>query len=83
MQNESNEAKNIDLIVTGMSGLTIDSDPAQINVAAGALESVAVRVQVDPYTTEPGGHDIEFAIRTAGGEDIEASRDARFMVPLN
>ncbi len=83
VQNKSNEAKNIDLIVTGMSGLTIDSDPAQINVAAGALESVAVRVQVDPYTTEPGGHDIEFAIRTAGGEDIEASRDARFMVPLN
>jgi len=83
VQNKSNTEATIELFVTGLPGLTVDTDPPVLVLPAGELKVVPTRVQIEPGAADVGGHDITFAIKRSDQPDTEASREARFMLPMN
>jgi cytochrome c oxidase accessory protein FixG len=83
VQNKSQAGKTVELLVTGLPNMIVETDPAELVVEPGELQSVAVRIQVAPEDAQAGGNDIVFAIRSAGSDKAEASRKSRFVVPLN
>jgi cytochrome c oxidase accessory protein FixG len=83
VQNKSQVGKTVELLVTGLPNMNVETDPAELVVEAGELQSVTVRIQVAPEDAQAGGNDIVFAIRSADSDKVEASRKSRFVVPLN
>jgi len=83
VHNKTNKEATIELVVTGLPGLTVETDPEVLVLQPGELRTVPARVQVSRDAASAGGHDIEFGIRRDNVENIEASREARFMLPLN
>ncbi len=82
LQNKTQQEKDIELSVTGLPVLSLETDPPVLTIPAGALQSVAVRVRVNESDAQPGGNDVKFAIRSKGSNKDEASRESRFMVPV-
>jgi len=83
VHNKTDQEETIELIVTGLPGLTVDTDPPVLVLRPGELKTVPARVQVDRDAAPAGGHDIVFGIKRPDKEKAEASRDARFMLPIN
>ena len=67
--------------VTGMPGITIETEPAEIVVRAGEVANVAARVRVDAAEMRGAGKDIIFTLKTIDGSQ---SRDeaGRFLGPI-
>jgi len=81
LQNKSETRQQFELFVEGMPGITLETDPAGPILEAGAIDSIAARVQVDPQAVRAGGHEIVFAARRVDDQSLHVSRDARFIVP--
>ena len=70
------------LVISGLPGIRVETDPPVLVVAAGELQTVPARVQVNRDAAKAGGHDIQFGIKRSDAENVEASREARFILPL-
>jgi hypothetical protein len=70
------------LQVTGLPGLTVETDPAVPVAIAGEMTTIAARVQADPTQTTGGGHNVFFEVSSNTAEDINAETDTRFFLPV-
>ncbi len=81
--NKSELAQTINLSVEGLPGASLETDPPLIQLEAGAVASVIARVQIARDAASPGGHTLTFRARRASDPEVEASRESRFIMPLN
>jgi hypothetical protein len=70
------------LQVTGLPGLTVETDPAVPVALAGEMTTIAARVQADPTQMTGGGHNVLFEVISKTAEDINADSDTRFFLPV-
>jgi len=79
--NKSEREHPLSVGVTGLPGLTIETDPQQPVAAAGEMTTIAARVQADPAQSRGGGHTVYFEISSDAAPDISADSDSRFFLP--
>ncbi len=79
LMNMDNESHDLEVTVSGLPGLTVETDPPALVVDSGAIEAVAARISA-PAGTAAGGHDIRIRLLTADGE-MTVEEPARFMAP--
>jgi cytochrome c oxidase accessory protein FixG len=80
--NKDGERHEFVITASGLPGLQLDYGAPTIEVGAGEVRSIPVRIRV-PRGELQGGHDIEVSIRTNGERPLEASGKARFLAPTN
>lgn len=68
--------------VSGIDGLELEVDTAQIPVAAHEVLSVSARVRVDPYSLERASSTISFALQSVDDESLRVEEEARFLGPV-
>lgn len=68
--------------VSGLPGMTLETDPAQIVVPAGKVLDVSARVQVDRTEMRGAGKDIFFILKTADGKEYSSREKGRFLGPV-
>jgi polyferredoxin len=81
--NKSEQDHTVELLVEGLPGLTIDTDPATIVAKAGELTVIAARVQADPKLAPAGGHEIHFLMNSLSAADVSAQSKSRFYLPTD
>jgi polyferredoxin len=79
--NKSDRDHALTLQVTGMPGLTVETDPALPVAIAGEMTTIAARVKADPTQATGGGHNVNFEVSSNTAEDITADSDSRFFLP--
>jgi cytochrome c oxidase accessory protein FixG len=79
--NKSDRDHPLVLSVTGLPGLTVDTDPPNPIAVAGEMTTIAARVQADPAEAGFGGHNVSFEVRSSSAPDIKADSDSRFFLP--
>jgi polyferredoxin len=79
--NKSRSSQSFRIEISGMGGAVLETDPALPELGPGAVGSIIARVRVNPDNLEPGVRDVIFTARQTGGEQSEASHEARFFVP--
>lgn len=67
--------------VSGLPDAVAHMEPAAAVLAAGALATLVVHVDVPRDAAVPGGHDIVFTVAAVDGEVLSASRASRFFLP--
>ncbi|MFQ5633947.1 MAG: cytochrome c oxidase accessory protein CcoG [Gammaproteobacteria bacterium] len=82
LQNKTEERQEFRLFVNGIPGMAIETEPATPRLEAGAVASIAARVQADPRTVRGGGHVVVFSAQRVDDATLNVSREARFMMPL-
>ena len=80
--NKSDRDHPLTLQVTGLPGLTVETDPAIPVAIAGEMTTIAARVQADPTQTTGGGHNVIFEVSSNTAADIDADSDSRFFLPV-
>ncbi|UCG71441.1 MAG: cytochrome c oxidase accessory protein CcoG [Chromatiales bacterium] len=81
--NKSDAPQDISLSIDGLPGVSLETDPADVRVAAGSMSSVIARVRVPRDAAAPGGHNVVFRAARGGEQPAEVERESRFMLPLN
>jgi polyferredoxin len=81
--NKSDRDHAIALEVTGLPGLTVETDPAEPVAIAGEMTVIAARVQADPTAAAGGGHDVRFEVNSSTAEGVAADAESRFFLPAN
>ena len=81
--NKADLPHEIALSVDGLPGVSLETDPAEIRVAAGSMSSIIARVRVPRDAAHPGGHNVVFRAERGGEQPAEVERESRFMLPLN
>lgn len=79
--NKSRSSQSFRIEISGVGGAVLETDPALPELGPGAVGSIMARVRVNPDNLEPGVRDVIFTARQTGGEQSEASHEARFFVP--
>ncbi|NNF66196.1 MAG: cytochrome c oxidase accessory protein CcoG [Gammaproteobacteria bacterium] len=79
LMNMSNADHRVTVLATGPQPLVIETEPAPVDIDAGAIIAVAARIKAPP-DTKPGGQDIHIKIVTADGS-ISVEEPARFIAP--
>jgi cytochrome c oxidase accessory protein FixG len=69
------------LEVDGLPTISLETDPAEIEVPAGEVATVAARVLIEDGAVASGGHDIEFRLEATGAPGIGTVETARFISP--
>jgi cytochrome c oxidase accessory protein FixG len=80
--NKDGVAHDFTISAGGLPGLQIDYGASTIRVGPGDVHAVPVKVRV-PRTELQGGADIQFTVRTADAQALEATGKARFLAPTN
>jgi len=80
--NKDREAHEFRILGSGLEGLEVDYAGATVWVAAGAVQSVPVRIRV-PRDAVRGGTDLVFSVEATGRPDLTASGKARFIAPTD
>jgi cytochrome c oxidase accessory protein FixG len=80
--NKDREPHEFRISGSGLEGLEIDYPGPTVWVAAGAVQSVPVRIRV-PRNAVRGGMDLVFSIEATGRPDLTASGKARFIAPTD
>jgi cytochrome c oxidase accessory protein FixG len=81
LQNKTEQPQRFRFSVVGLPGMTLETDPADPALDAGAIASIAARIQVDPQAVGAGGHDVVFSAQRVDAEDLSVTREARFILP--
>ena len=69
------------LSASGVEGLTLLMDEADIRIPAGQVHDVAARLQADPARLARRSSDVTFRVQALGHPLIAASERARFLGP--
>jgi cytochrome c oxidase accessory protein FixG len=80
--NKSDRDHTLQLEVTGLPGLTVDTSPPNPVAIAGEMTIISARVQADPAEAGKGGHNVLFELRSKIADDVSADSDSRFFLPL-
>jgi cytochrome c oxidase accessory protein FixG len=80
--NKDREAHEFRIGASGLEGLEVDYAGPTVWVAAGAVQSVPVRIRV-PRNAVRGGTDLVFSIEATDRPDLAASGKARFIAPTD
>jgi cytochrome c oxidase accessory protein FixG len=80
--NKDREPHEFRITGSGLEGLEVDYAGPTVWVAAGAVQSVPVRIRV-PRNAVQGGTDLVFSIEATGRPDLTASGKARFIAPTD
>jgi cytochrome c oxidase accessory protein FixG len=80
--NKDREAHEFRITASGLPGLEVDYMGPTVWVAAGAVQSVPVRIRV-PRGSQQGGADIVVGIEALNKPDLKASGKARFIAPTD
>jgi len=81
--NKSDVPHDIALSIDGLPGVSLETDPPDVRIAAGSMSSVIARVRVPRDAAGPGGHDVVFRAARGGDKPAEVARESRFMLPLD
>ncbi len=81
--NKSDQAQVLNLAVSGLPEMTMETDPAEVKLGPGAVASVIARLRVPKGSAEPGGHDVLFRAIRQGEAPVEVERKSRFFMPLD
>ena len=80
VMNATESTQRYVITVDGLPGIMIASD-AEVEVLPTEVRSAVIRVQVPPGTAATGSHPIRFEIRSVGGDPVEVSEKAAFLIP--
>jgi len=80
--NKDRDAHEFRILGSGLEGLEIDYAGPTVWVAAGAVQSVPVRIRV-PRGTVQGGTDVELSVAATDRPELTASGKARFIAPTD
>jgi polyferredoxin len=67
--------------VSGLPGIVIETDPAELTLKGGEVRSIAARISVVHSGLAAGGHDILLTARAMDDEMLQTEGEARFMTP--
>ena len=83
IMNMDKHTRSYDLSVTGIESLILDMDIDQsgIEVEAGGMIEIPLRVKIDSEYLEKRSNEIQFNLKT-NVEDLNISQEARFLGPL-
>jgi len=67
--------------VSGLPGIKIETDPAELTLEGGEVRSIAARISVVRSDLAAGGHDIVLTARAVDAEMLQTEGKARFITP--
>jgi cytochrome c oxidase accessory protein FixG len=79
--NKDESAHVYEITVDGLPTITLETDPAVIEVPGGAVATVAARVLIEDGAVPGGGHDVEFALVAADVPALATRETGRFISP--
>jgi len=79
--NKDDEPHVYTLDVDGLPTISLETDPARVEVAAGAVATLAARVGIEDGVVASGGHDIEFSLMADDQPELATSETGRFIAP--
>jgi cytochrome c oxidase accessory protein FixG len=71
-----------ELSVSGVPGIKLVTDRDEIEVDAGEVREVAVRLQADAYDLKERSSSIEFTLEAEENEKLKVTESARFLGPI-
>jgi cytochrome c oxidase accessory protein FixG len=71
-----------ELSVTGVPGIRLSTDHDEIEVDAGEVRELVVRLQADPYDLKARSSRIEFTLKAEHNDKLEVTESARFLGPI-
>ncbi|MDH3420688.1 MAG: cytochrome c oxidase accessory protein CcoG [Gammaproteobacteria bacterium] len=79
--NKDEQPHAYEITVAGLPTVTLETDPAVIEVAAGEIATIAARVSVEDGAVASGGHDVEFSLQASDVPDLATTETNRFISP--
>jgi cytochrome c oxidase accessory protein FixG len=79
--NKDEQPHAYEITVAGLPTVTLETDPADIEVAAGEVATIAARVSIEDGAVASGGHDIEFSLQASDVADLATTETNRFISP--
>ncbi len=80
--NKSERDHPLSVSVTGLEGVTVETDPANPVAHAGEMTSIALRIQTTQDNNRPGGQNIEVNLQSGTDPEVSQSTKTRFFLPL-
>ena len=69
--------------VSGLPGIEIETEPAELELAGGEVRSIAARISAAREGLAPGGHDIVLTAQAGDDENLRTEGEARFIAPAD
>jgi cytochrome c oxidase accessory protein FixG len=83
IMNKDHTDHRYQIAVSGLPGLEVQTDPAQLAVASGEVATVLAWVRVDPDSLQRPGEDIVFYLRSRDNPQLSVESRTRFQGPRN
>ena len=80
--NKDDQRRVVRVTIAGLSGATVETAPANPELAPGSVLDVIARVSVPPGNAPPGGSNVTFRLESVSDGALAAERTARFMAPM-
>ena len=80
--NKDNQRRVVRISVAGLPGASIETAPADIELAPDSLLDVVARIRVERSAAPAGRGDVTFRVESVSDGSVQAQRDARFIGPL-
>jgi hypothetical protein len=65
----------------GVPGITIETEPAELELGGGQIMSIAARVSAPRASLAAGGQDIIISAQAADDDQLRTKGEARFIAP--
>jgi cytochrome c oxidase accessory protein FixG len=67
--------------IAGLPTIMLETDPSEIEVAAGGVATIAARVLIEDGVVSGGGHDVEFSLQATDAPELATVDTNRFISP--
>ncbi|MFM1891143.1 MAG: hypothetical protein RLZ44_220 [Pseudomonadota bacterium] len=81
--NMAEQPQTYQLSVSGLEGLKVVGQTANIEVASGAVANLPLRVQVDPIALQSASSRVTFHVESTTNPEIRLDETARFLGPVS
>jgi cytochrome c oxidase accessory protein FixG len=79
--NKSDAAHAYSIEAEGLPTISIETDPEEIEVAAGEVATIAARVEIEDGVVASGGHDVDFTLTAVDSPELATTETGRFIAP--
>jgi cytochrome c oxidase accessory protein FixG len=79
--NKDNQRHVYDVKADGLPTLTVETDPAEVEVGPGEVRSIAARALVEDGAAPGGGHTITFRLTAQDAPALTVTKNARLFTP--